>query len=126
MLASRVRAGILGASLSDASAPPLMTARTALEIATRGSAAVLGRSDIGSLEPGKCADFFAVNLNKIDYAGALHDPVSAVVFCAPVKADYTVVGGNIIVKDGQMVKVDVPSLILHHNRLAAQLFDNDL
>ena len=126
MLASRVRAGIMGASLSDASAPPLMTARTALEIATRGSAAVLGRSDIGSLEPGKCADLFAVNLNKIDYAGALHDPVSAVVFCAPVKADFTVVGGNIIVKDGQMVKVDVPSLIFQHNRLAVQLFDNDL
>jgi len=43
--------------------------RTALELATRGGAAVLGRSDIGSLESGKCADFFAINLNRLDYAG---------------------------------------------------------
>jgi len=125
MLASRVRAGIMGASLSGSDAHPLMTARQALEIATRGSASVLGRSDIGSLEPGKCADFFAVKLNRIDYAGALHDPVSAVVFCAPVKADYTVVGGNLIVKDGQMVDVDVPVLVAQHNDLAYQLFAND-
>ena len=60
-----------------------MTAREALEIATRGGAAVLGRSDIGSLEAGKCADFFSINLHTVDYAGALNDPVAATLFCAP-------------------------------------------
>ncbi len=121
MLASRVRAGILGASLSGEDAPPLMTARQALEIATRGSASVLGRTDIGSLEPGKCADFFAVNLNKIDYAGAIHDPVAAVIFCAPVKADHTIVGGKFVVKDGEMATLDVGLLVEEHNRLATEL-----
>jgi 8-oxoguanine deaminase len=121
MLAARVRAGILGASLSGDDAPSLMTARQALEIATRGSASVLGRKDIGSLEPGKCADFFAVSLDRIDYAGAIHDPVAAVIFCAPVKADYTVVGGKIIVKDAEMTTLDTRKHIVRHNHLAKEL-----
>jgi cytosine/adenosine deaminase-related metal-dependent hydrolase len=100
-----------------------MKARTALEIATRGSAAVLGRADIGSLEPGKCADFFAVNLNSINYAGALHDPVAALVFCAPKRVDFTVVGGKIIVSDGQMVTVDESALISKHNDLSLRLLE---
>ncbi|MBU0510933.1 MAG: 8-oxoguanine deaminase, partial [Chloroflexi bacterium] len=53
LMASRVRAGLMGASLSGEAAPPIMTARQALELATLGSASVLGRTDIGSLEPGK-------------------------------------------------------------------------
>jgi 8-oxoguanine deaminase len=124
MLVARVRAGMMGASLSGGAAPPIMTARQALEIATRGSASVLGRTDIGSLEPGKCADFFAMNLNKIDYAGAWHDPVAAIVFCAPGKADYTVVGGKLVVKEGQMVTINVPELVSEHNRLAKKLLDS--
>jgi 8-oxoguanine deaminase len=101
----------------------LMTARQALELATRGGAAVLGRPDLGSLEPGKCADFFSVNLNRLEYAGGLHDPVAAVVFCAPVKADLTVVGGKTVVKDGQLLTVDVPKLIERHNRAARRLLN---
>ena len=111
MMVARLRAAFGGASLSDEEAPPLMTARQALEIVTRGSAAVLGRADIGSLEAGKCADFFAVNLNHLDYAGALHDPVAALVFCAPVGADYTMVGGEFIVKERNFVTVDLPRLV---------------
>jgi cytosine/adenosine deaminase-related metal-dependent hydrolase len=98
-----------------------MTARQALEIATCGGAAVLGREDIGSLEPGMCADFFAINLNRLDYAGALHDPVAAVLFCAPQHVDYTVVGGIFVVKDGQIVTLDLPKLIEDHNRVARKL-----
>ena len=89
MLVARLQAGLSGASRSGQAAPPLMTARQALEIATRGSAAVLGRSDIGSLEAGKCADFFAINLDRLEYAGALHDPVAATVFCSPAQVDTT-------------------------------------
>lgn len=124
MLAARVRAGLMGASLSGDDAPPIMSARQALEIATRGGAEVLGRDDIGSLEVGKCADFFAVNINQLDYAGALHDPVAATVFCSPVKADYTVVGGEFIVRDGEMITVDLPALVEEHNRLAGELLSD--
>jgi cytosine/adenosine deaminase-related metal-dependent hydrolase len=121
MLVSRVRAGLMGASLSSGGVPALMTARQALEIATRGSASVLGRKDLGSLEPGKCADFVAIDLNRLGYAGALHDPVAAAVFCAPVGVDYVVVGGKLVVKDGQLVNIDLPQLVERHNRASRRL-----
>lgn len=98
-----------------------MTAREALEIATIGGAEVLGRSDIGSLEPGKCADFFTLNLNTLGYAGALSDPVAAVVFCAPQSAYYTVVGGRLIVDKGELATLDIGPVIEEHNRHAAKL-----
>jgi 8-oxoguanine deaminase len=123
MLLARLKAGLGGASLSGESAPPLMTARQALEIATLGSAAVLGRKDLGSLTPGKCADFFAVNLERLDLAGAIHDPLAALVFCAPVHADYTVVGGKYVVKESQLVNLDLVNLIKRHNQAAKRLIN---
>ena len=121
MLLARLNAGLGGASRSGEDAPPLMSARQALEIATRGGAAVLGREDIGSLEVGKCADLFAINLNRLDYAGALHDPVAAALFCAPQKVDVNIVGGKFIVKDGELVTIDVPDLVKKHNQAAKRL-----
>ncbi len=98
-----------------------MTAREALEIATIGGAAVLGRSDLGSLEPGKCCDFFSLDLKTIGYAGALHDPVAAVVFCAPQTASHTVINGKPVVKDGEIVTMDMRPVIETHNKCAAKL-----
>jgi 8-oxoguanine deaminase len=121
MLAARVRAGVMGASNAGEESFPLMTARQALEIATRGGAAVLGRTDLGSLEEDKCADIFAINLNRLEYAGGLHDPVSSLVFCTPVKADYTIVAGKIIVKNGELVTLDVNKLVERHNKAARRL-----
>jgi len=121
MLMDRLRAGVEGASLSSENAPVLMTGRQALELATRGGAAVLGRKDLGSLETGKCADFVAINLNRLDYAGALHDPVSAVVFCAPRGVDWNVVHGRVIVRNGHLETLDVPRLVERHNRAARRL-----
>jgi len=123
MLLARVREGINGFSLSNDPNRKLMTARQVLWLGTRGGADVLGRRDIGSLEPGKCADFFAVDLNCLDFAGALHDPVSAVIFCSPVKADFTVVGGDFVVKEGELVNLEVGKLVEEHNRLAGQLLE---
>lgn len=119
MLMARLKAGLDGASLSGHDSPPLMTARQALELATRGGAAVLGRSDIGSLSAGKCADFIAIKLDHLEYSGALHDPVAAVVFCAPVRVDLNYVAGRPVVKEGQLVNLDEKILIEQHN-LAAQ------
>jgi cytosine/adenosine deaminase-related metal-dependent hydrolase len=123
MLLARVGAGLGGASRSGEDAPPLMSARQALELATRGGAAVLGRDDIGSLEIGKCADLIAIDLNRLAYAGALHDPVAAVLFCAPQNVDVNIVGGKIIVADGKIATVDVPKLIEQHNQAAARLIN---
>ncbi len=123
MLLARLNSGIKGASRSAPDAPPLMTARQALSIATRGGASVLGRTDIGSLEVGKCADFFAINLNKLDYAGALQDPVAAIVFCQPMKADWTVVGGDVIVRQGIFTKFDTLAHTRAHNAAANRLVE---
>ena len=98
-----------------------MSAREALELATLGGARVLGRDDIGSIEAGKCADFFSLDLGAIDYAGALHDPVAATVFCAPTRARLTVVHGRVVVEDGRVASVDMGPVIARHNRLAAAL-----
>jgi cytosine/adenosine deaminase-related metal-dependent hydrolase len=123
ILLSRLGAGLEGASLSTEDASPLMTARQALRVATRGSAAVLGRDDIGSLEEGKCGDFFAVNLQQLNFAGGLHDPLAALVFCAPVPADYTVVGGKFIVKNGHLQTIDLKPHIETHNERARRLLN---
>jgi cytosine/adenosine deaminase-related metal-dependent hydrolase len=131
MLLSRVKEGITGFSSTPSPAGrgqgegerKLITARDAIHLGTRGGAAVLGRKDIGSLEPGKCADFFAVDLNRLDYAGAGHDPVSAAVFCQPVRVDTTVVGGKFIVKEGQLVTVDERQLVEKHNQASKRLLE---
>jgi 8-oxoguanine deaminase len=121
MLLARLSAGLAGASLSGQESPPLMTARQALELATRGGAAVLGREDLGSLESGKCADFAALRLDRLPYAGGLHDPVAALVFCAPQQVDWLIVNGKIVVKDGELTTLDVPRLVERHNRAARRL-----
>ena len=98
-----------------------MSAREALELATLGGARVLGRDDVGALEAGKCADFFSLDLGAIDYAGALHDPVAATVFCAPTRARLTVVHGRVVVEEGRVATVDMGPVVARHNRLAAAL-----
>jgi cytosine/adenosine deaminase-related metal-dependent hydrolase len=99
----------------------MMAAREALEMATIGGAAVLGREDIGALEPGKQADFIAYDLNRVDFAGGLHDPVAATVLCHPVKIDTSVVGGKVIVENGRMTTLEVEPLIEKQNFAAARL-----
>jgi cytosine/adenosine deaminase-related metal-dependent hydrolase len=125
MLLARLRAGMLGASRSGEDAVPIMSARTALELATLGGAAVLSREDIGSLEVGKAADFIALDLNRVDYAGALHDPVAAIPFCAPNRVDLNVVGGQVIVEEGRLVVKELEKIVEEHNRAAYRLLNGD-
>ena len=122
MLLARLNAGLQGASLSS-TAGELLSVRQALELATRGGAAVLGRQDVGSLEAGKCADFVAINLNRLEYAGALHDPVAAILLCQPRGVDFNYVHGNAVVIQNQLVGLDLDAHIRRHNRAAARLFE---
>ena len=102
--------------------PKAMTAREALEIATLGGAAVLGRDDIGSLASGMAADIIAFDLNALTYAGgAVHDPVAALVFCQPQPVDLAIVNGRMLVKDGVPLAVDLPTLTDAHNLAARSL-----
>jgi cytosine/adenosine deaminase-related metal-dependent hydrolase len=119
MLLARLELGLRPES--DVRPGDWMSAREALELATLGGARVLGRDDVGSLEAGKCADFFGLDLGAIDYAGALHDPVAATVFCAPTRARLTVVHGRVVVEHGRVATVDMGPVIARHNRLAAAL-----
>jgi 8-oxoguanine deaminase len=106
--------------------PGAMTARQALELATIGGARVLGRDDIGALAPGMAADFVAFRLDQLAFAGGLHDPVAALVFCAPVNVAYSVINGRVVVREGQLTTVDLGPLLEQHNRLARALVNGDL
>jgi len=101
--------------------PAGLSAKEALGLATRGGAAVLGRDDIGQLAPGKAADFIGFRLDRLDYAGALHDPLAALVFCTPQRVDLSVINGRVVVEDGHLLTVDLGPVIERHNRIAREL-----
>jgi len=101
--------------------PDAMTARQALEVATLGGAKVLNRDDIGALKPGMAADIVMFKLDSIGFAGALHDPVAALVFCTPVNVNYSIINGKVVVREGQLTTVDLPMVIERHNRLSLEL-----
>jgi cytosine/adenosine deaminase-related metal-dependent hydrolase len=98
-----------------------LSAREALEMATLGGASVLGRDDIGALRAGTCADFFALKTERLAYAGALHDPVSAAVLCAPQQADLVVVNGKVVVESGCFNTVELGAVIERQNQIAAAM-----
>jgi cytosine/adenosine deaminase-related metal-dependent hydrolase len=63
----------------------------------------------------------AFDMRGIAHAGALHDPVAALVFSAPTRAAYTMVNGQLVVKEGQLATVDERKLVMRHNALAGVL-----
>jgi len=102
--------------------PAALNARQALELATLGGARVLGRDDIGALAPGMSADLIAFRSDSLALSGAaVHDPVAALVFCAPEKVDLSLINGRWVVQDGMLQTVDLPRVVSHHNHLARQL-----
>ena len=102
--------------------PAEMTARDVLGMATRGGAQVLGRSDIGHIAVGMCADLALFDLDTLGFAGgAVHDPVGALLLCASPQADYTAINGRVVVRKGQLTTLDLGPVIERHNALATQL-----
>ncbi len=99
-----------------------MSARDALEIATRGGAQCLGRDgEIGQLSVGACGDLVVWGLDGVRFAGALSDPVEAWLRCGPVSARHTVVGGRLVVEDGVPVHGGLDEQLRVHRRVSAAM-----
>ncbi len=92
-----------------------------LKMATRGSARILGREELGRIEVGMAADFFLVNLNRIEMVGAQFDPKS-VLCTVGLKGcvDYTVVNGKIVVRDGRLAGVDEEKIVEKANAVVEE------
>ena len=100
--------------------PEVMTVRDALRLGTRGGADVLGRADIGSLEPGKRADIAVWRTDGLELGGA-GDPVAGLVLSGPHRVDRLYVGGEEVVRDGRLVRADEEEIAREH-RLHARRF----
>ena len=110
MLLQRVRGG------ADA-----MSAREALEIATRGGAEVLGRgAELGSIEPGKRADLAIWDISGINAAGGW-DPVAALLLCGPFPVRDLIVEGRQVVRDGSLTGLDLGSVLVRGRARLARL-----
>ncbi|HEY4002201.1 MAG TPA: 8-oxoguanine deaminase [Candidatus Xenobia bacterium] len=112
LLSHRIRTGVKS-----------MTAERALRVGIQGGARVLGYSDIGTLAPGKAADFIVVNLNQIGYACAsVHDPVAALVMTGDSHVvETSVVNGRVVVKDGRLALIPEDRVISLANRVASEM-----
>lgn len=122
---NEARTAMLMARIQGEPDPAAMSARDALELATLGSARVLGRDDVGSLAVGKAADFITFDLDRPHFAGAQHDAVAALLFCHSGHVDYSFINGKKVVDQGKLVTIDLPPLVEEHNRLAMQLVDGE-
>jgi cytosine/adenosine deaminase-related metal-dependent hydrolase len=100
--------------------PAAMTVRQALQLATQGGARAIGRSDIGSLEPGKRADIAVWRTDGLELAGA-EDPVAGLVFAGPHRVDRLFVGGAEVVSGGRLVRADEAEIAREQRRQAARL-----
>lgn len=100
------------------------SAREALELATLGGARMLARDDIGSLQPGMCADLVAFRVDGLEHAGAQGDVVAALLTCSPVRAWLSVINGRIVVDEGQLLGVDLPQLLRRHRAASVRLLDD--
>ncbi len=112
MLLSRVQGG-----------PAAMTTAEAFSLGTTGSAAVLNRPELGQIAPGFAADLAFFRKDDIALAGAIEqDPLGALMLCHVGRADRVIINGRTVVKDGQIVTVDLPVLIERFNKLVRERF----
>jgi cytosine/adenosine deaminase-related metal-dependent hydrolase len=98
-----------------------LTAREALRLGTRGGAEVLRRDDIGSLEPGKRADFAVWRTDGLEFGGA-EDLVANLVLSGPHRVDRLVVDGHDVVRGGALVRADEQEISREHRKQAARLW----
>lgn len=97
-----------------------ITPQRVLGWATRGSARLLGRDDIGELAVGRQADLALFKLDELRFSGS-HDPLAALLLCGAERADRVMVGGRWRVIDGRIEDLDLAALIAAHRRAARRL-----
>ncbi|MEL6999120.1 MAG: amidohydrolase family protein, partial [Pseudomonadota bacterium] len=97
-----------------------MSAREALEIATLGGAQTLGRDDLGSLEPGKRADFVLWPTDGSAMSG-VSDPVAGLLLTGPHRPREVWIEGQQVVRDGRITTIDLESALRHHKQLSKRL-----
>jgi cytosine/adenosine deaminase-related metal-dependent hydrolase len=102
--------------------PSALSAREALAMATRGGARVLGRDDVGHLAPGMSADFIAVKMDQLAFAGTQRDPLAALVMCGPFRVDHSFVHGRQLIAHGEFTQVDVAELLGRHRDTVHRLY----
>jgi cytosine/adenosine deaminase-related metal-dependent hydrolase len=100
--------------------PAALTARQALRLGTRGGAEVLGRGDLGSLEPGKCADIAVWRTDGLEFGGA-DDPVAALVLAGPHRVERLLVGGEDVVVEGHLARAAEEEIAREHRVQALRL-----
>ncbi|MDR9485163.1 MULTISPECIES: 8-oxoguanine deaminase [Sediminimonas] len=96
-----------------------MSARAALEIATRGGADVLGRPDCGRIAPGKRADIAIWDMRGVESAGSWD--IGALLLAGPVRVRDLLIEGRQVVRDGQMTTLDMDAVLRRQRALAAAL-----
>jgi cytosine/adenosine deaminase-related metal-dependent hydrolase len=109
-LLAEMRMALLLSRVTAATGMDCLSARTVLTMATRNSARLIGRADIGQLAPGCAADFIAIDTSRIEIAGS-QDPVAAIVFCALTRVDHSFVHGKALIRDGRFVDYDLDGLL---------------
>ncbi|HEX9258572.1 MAG TPA: 8-oxoguanine deaminase, partial [Acidimicrobiales bacterium] len=113
------RTAMLLAKLRDGAAAG--TARMALEIATLGGAACLGRQgEIGELSVGAVGDVAVWPLDDVVHAGAVADPIEAWLRCGPTSARHTIVAGRALVRDHRVIHPALEGMLRHHRLLSAR------
>lgn len=122
LLSEARQAMLLQRVTGDASA---FSARDALWMATRGGAQVLGRNDIGHITCGMQADITCYKCTDIALAGAIKDPLAALVFCQPTRADFVFVKGHPVVQEGILTTINLDRHVEHHNHLTAKLLRDE-
>ncbi|MDB5405172.1 MAG: amidohydrolase [Rhodospirillales bacterium] len=102
--------------------PTALSAREALTMATRGGARLLGRDDIGHLAPGMSADFIAIDMRQLAFAGTQRDPLAALIMCGPFRVDYSYINGREIVAKGALQSADLGELLARHDEAMHRVY----
>ncbi|MBO8160142.1 MAG: 8-oxoguanine deaminase [Thermosipho sp. (in: Bacteria)] len=104
-----------------------LTVREALKLGTTGGAKVLRMDDyIGKIAPQMAADFIGFKLDKPEFAGALHEPINAILLCDAKQVDLSIINGEIKIIDSKFVAFDISEFIVKHNEISKKIINKAL